>query len=85
MRICFSSDGWDDYLYWQKENMAILAKINSLVRDIRRDPSERGIAKAERLKGDLSGFLSKRIDGEHRLIYRISDDSLLIIQCRFHY
>ncbi len=85
MRICFSAEGWEDYLYWQKENQATLTKINSLIRDIRSDPSERGMGKAERLKGELGGYLSRRINGEHRLVYRISDDSVTVIQCRFHY
>ena len=88
MTIAFTETGWDDFNYWQIHDPAIASKIKELVRDIKRD-SFRGIGKPEPLKGSLAGYWSRRITGEHRLVYRVrgtrSDQMIIIIQARFHY
>jgi toxin YoeB len=84
MILAFHPQAWEDYLHWQKEDRMILKKINQLIRDIQRDPFD-GIGKPEALKNDLSGFWSRRITDEHRIVYRIEDDELIIAQCRGHY
>ena len=84
MNITFSKNAWDDYLSWQKEDKKILRKINELIKDISRTPFE-GIGKPEPLKYDLSGLWSRRIDREHRLVYKVESDELFIYSCRFHY
>lgn len=84
MRIVFSSLAWDEYLYWQQNDKAILKRTNKLIKDIHRSPFE-GIGKPEPLKHNLSGYWSRRITQEHRLVYKIVDDDLLIAQCRYHY
>jgi toxin YoeB len=84
MNITFSKNAWEDYLSWQKEDKKILRKINELIKDIQRNPFE-GIGKPERLKYDLAGLWSRRIDREHRLVYQVKDDDILIYACRYHY
>ncbi len=84
MKIVFSINSWEDYISWQKEDKKILKKINELIKDIQRTPYK-GIGKPEPLKYDLAGFWSRRIDREHRLVYQIKDEILLIYSCRFHY
>ena len=84
MRISFSKNAWEEYISWQKEDVNILRKINSLIKEIQRTPFE-GIGKPEPLKFDFSGFWSRRIDNTHRLIYRLIDQELQIYSCRFHY
>ena len=84
MKITFQAYGWEDYLYWQTQDRKLLKKINSLIRECQRTPFT-GTGKPEPLKGELAGWWSRRIDQEHRLIYRLSDESLLIAQCRYHY
>lgn len=84
MRIVFSEHAWTDYLSWQKEDKKMVVKINSLVKDICRDPYA-GLGKPESLKFDLSGLWSRRIDREHRLVYQVIEEELLIYSCRFHY
>ncbi|MCR6660324.1 MAG: Txe/YoeB family addiction module toxin [Asticcacaulis sp.] len=84
MKITFSSQAWDEYLYWQGHDKATLKRINALIKDIMRHPFD-GIGQPEPLKHDWSGYWSRRIDQEHRLVYEISDDALLIAQCRYHY
>ena len=84
MIIAWNSRAWDDYLYWQKNDRKILHRINTLIQDISRSPSD-GIGKPENLKNDLAGYRSRRITVEHRLVYKILEDRILIIQCRFHY
>ena len=84
MRKIWSDNSWADYLYWQKEDKKMLKKINQLIRDIERNPFE-GIGKPEPLKANLSGWWSRRIDDTHRIVYRITDDSLEIAQCKEHY
>ncbi len=84
MRLCFTSYGWEDYLYWQNTDKSTLKRINLLIKDCLRNPFE-GIGKPEPLKGNLSGYWSRRIDGEHRLVYKYEDKKLYILQCRYHY
>jgi toxin YoeB len=88
MLIAWTEIAWQDYLRWQQEDEKILAAINDLIKDIKRDPF-RGLGKPEPLKHDLRGWWSRRITGEHRLVYRLQgkDDGqqLVIAQCRYHY
>lgn len=84
MRIIFSEHAWEEYLYWQSTDRNVLQRINSLIKDIQRMPFE-GVGKPEPLKHALSGYWSRRITDEHRIVYKIERDSLLIAQLRFHY
>jgi len=84
LKTLFSETAWEDYLYWQKTDKKLLKRTNELIQAIKRDPFD-GIGKPEPLKHDLSGYWSRRIDDEHRIVYKIKDDSLLIAQCREHY
>ena len=84
MRYVFVDESWEDYLYWQKIDKKMLKRINSLLKDISRQPYD-GIGKPEPLKHNYRGFWSRRIDGEHRLIYQVTEDEIRIIKCRFHY
>lgn len=84
MRIEWAEQAWEDYLYWQQTNKANVKRIHALIKDIRRDPFS-GTGKPEPLKHHLSGFWSRRIDDEHRLIYTVEGDCLKIAQCRYHY
>lgn len=84
MKLIFVDESWEDYLYWQNNNKRILNKINDLLKDISRRPFD-GIGKPEALKYKYKGFWSRRIDGEHRLIYQVRDEEILIVKCRFHY
>ncbi len=80
----FSDESWDDYLYWQKTDKKNLKKINTLIKEIKRTPFD-GIGKPEPLKHQLRGCWSRRIDNEHRLVYEVMKDAILIVSCRFHY
>ena len=84
MKYVFVDESWEDYLYWQNTDKKKLKKINELLRDIARNPFD-GLGKPEPLKYKYSGFLSRRIDDEHRLIYKYEDDEIQIAKCRFHY
>lgn len=84
MKLIFSEQAWEDYLYWQKTDKKLLERINALIKDASRSPFE-GIGKPEPLKNALSGYWSRRINDEHRIVYRISDGSMLIAQLRYHY
>ena len=84
MKLVFAENAWDDYLYWQKTDKTILKRINALTKDITREPFE-GIGKPEPLKHALSGYWSRRINDEHRIVYKIQDNSLFIAQLRYHY
>lgn len=84
MKLVFSPQAWDDYLYWQEIDRKLSARINGLIKECLRTPFQ-GTGKPEPLRGELKGFWSRRIDQEHRLVYKASDDRLLIVQCRFHY
>jgi len=84
MILSFSDDAWDDYLHWQQNDKKILKKINRLIKEIQREPFE-GIGEPEPLKYNWSGYWSRSITIEHRLVYKVSDDNLMIAQCRYHY
>jgi len=84
MKYIFVDESWEDYLYWQKTDKKILSKINDLLKDISSNPCS-GIGKPEALKYKYKRYWSRRIDSEHRLIYRCKDDEIHIVKCRFHY
>jgi toxin YoeB len=84
MKLIFSENGWQDYLYWQKTDKKKLKRINTLIQDIQRNKYE-GIGKPESLKHTLSGFWSRRINNEHRIVYKIENGAILIAQLRYHY
>ncbi len=84
MKIAWSNTAWNDYLYWQKTDKKKLERINTLIKEALRNPSE-GIGNPEPLKHDLQGFWSRRIDRQHRLVYSFTEEELLIVACRYHY
>ena len=84
MQKSWYNKAWDDYLYWQSQDKKTLKRINQLIRDTERDPFN-GIGKPEPLKGDLSGFWSRRIDDTNRLVYRVNGELLEILSCKGHY
>jgi toxin YoeB len=84
MQIQFSTDAWSQYLYWQQQDRRTIKRINDLLEDIGRG-GHQGIGKPEPLKGNFSGFWSRRIDGKNRLVYRVEGDICQVIQCRGHY
>lgn len=84
MKLIFSEHAWEDYLYWQRTDKRILARINKLIKEIQQSPFE-GIGKPEPLKHALSGYWSRRINEEHRIVYKVESESLLIGQLRYHY
>ncbi|MEK6782200.1 MAG: Txe/YoeB family addiction module toxin [Bacteroidota bacterium] len=88
MITAFTDHAWQEYVYWQENDPEILDKINELIKEIKRDPFK-GRGKPESLKGNLAGYWSRRISGEHRLVYRVSgtgaNQTITIIQARFHY
>jgi len=84
MKLTFAAMAWDDYLYWQKTDKKMLKRINFLIKDIQRSPYE-GIGKPEPLKHGLSGYWSRRINDEHRMVYKCKDENVLIAQLRYHY
>ena len=84
MKIVFSEHAWDDYLYWQRADRKILERINKLIKEIQRLPFE-GTGKPEPLRHGLSGYWSRRITDEHRIVYKAEKDSLHLAQLRYHY
>ena len=88
MKLLWSGNAWEDYLYWQENDRAVPQRINALLRDIRRNPFK-GVGKPEPLRGDLTGWWSRRITGDHRLVYRArgtgEEQRIEIIACRYHY
>jgi toxin YoeB len=84
MKITFSDQAWEDYVYWQQTDKNLVKKVNKLIKEIKRTPFE-GTGKPEPLKHNLAGFWSRRITEEHRLVYGISEDSILVASCRYHY
>lgn len=83
-QLLWDQSGWEDYLYWQVNDKKILFRINDLIKDAQRNPFT-GLGKPEPLKGNLSGCWSRRINEEHRLVYKVKEDCIYILQCRFHY
>lgn len=84
MNLIFADEAWDDYLYWQQNDKKILKKINALIKEIKRDPFQ-GLGEPEPLKYNWSGYWSRRVTIEHRLVYKVTYNSILIAQCRYHY
>lgn len=84
MKLIFAEQAWEDYLFWQETDKKILRRINVLIKEIIREPFE-GIGKPEPLKHALSGYWSRRINEEHRVVYKVVDDSLFLAQLRYHY
>jgi len=84
MKIVFSSQGWEDYLHWQHTDKKLLKRINDLIKEIVRTPFE-GVGKPEPLRHALGGYWSRRINDEHRLVYKVEGDAVLIAQARYHY
>ena len=84
MKITFTEQAWNDYLYWQKNDKRLLRRVNELIKATQRDPFD-GVGKPEPLKHQLQGLWSRRINEEHRLVYEVRNDELRIIACRYHY
>ncbi len=84
MKINFHENAWSDYLYWQQNDKKVLKRINKLIKEISRTPFE-GIGKPEPLKHSLSGYWSRRINDEHRIVYAVESKTIIVIQCRYHY
>ena len=84
MKLIFAESAWQDYCYWQTQDKQILKRINQLIQEIQREPFA-GIGKPEPLKHALSGYWSRRINDEHRIVYKVEADNLLIAQLRHHY
>ncbi|MEU9057345.1 Txe/YoeB family addiction module toxin [Streptomyces sp. NPDC048430] len=84
MKGAFSSRGWADYTFWSDNDRRMTRRINKLITDTMRNPFD-GIGKPEPLRGDLSGYWSRRIDDEHRLVYKATESELIIVQARYHY
>ena len=84
MKLVFSEQAWEDYLYWQKTDKKLVKRINELIKEITRMPQS-GTGKPEPLKHALSGYWSRRINDEHRIVYKATDDAVLIAQLRYHY
>lgn len=84
MKLIFSENAWEDYLYWQKTDKRLLNRINKLIKETKREPFE-GVGKPEALKHGFAGYWSRRINDEHRMVYKVTDDALLLAQLRYHY
>jgi len=84
MKLIFSEHAWEDYIYWQRTDKKALKRINELIKDIQKNKYQ-GIGKPEPLKHSLSGYWSRRITNEHRIVYKIHNDQVLIVQLRYHY
>lgn len=84
MKLIFADEAWEDYLYWQKQDTKIIERINKLIGEMKRDPFA-GVGKPEPLKHALTGFWSRRINHEHRMVYKIEGGALLLAQLRYHY
>ena len=84
MKLIFAGEAWEDYLYWQKQDRRMVDRINKLIRETHREPFS-GVGKPEPLKHALAGFWSRRINEEHRMVYKIEGEALLLAQLRYHY
>ena len=82
MTYSFTPNGWDDYLYWQENDKKTRRKINDLLKDIARNGVDSGIGKPEPLTGNLAGYYSRRVDDKNRLVYKIVNDTILVLSCR---
>ena len=85
MKLSWTDNGWDDYLYWPTQDRKTLKRINALIADIKRNPDGPGIGKPEILRNNLAGLRSRRIDDEHRMVYAVEPNEITIISCRYHY
>ncbi|MBC2262514.1 Txe/YoeB family addiction module toxin [Listeria sp. FSL L7-0091] len=85
LNVLFTSHAFEDYMFWQSTDKKQIKRINELIKSIQRDGQLDGIGKPEKLKGNLSGFSSRRIDREHRLVYRVENEQIEVISCRYHY
>ena len=84
MMLTWADKAWEDYVYWQHTDKKVLKRINTLIKDITRQPFE-GLGDPEPLKHHWSGYWSRRIDREHRLVYKVADQTVIVVQCRYHY
>ncbi|MFC2993613.1 Txe/YoeB family addiction module toxin [Halomonas tibetensis] len=84
MMLTWASQAWEDCLYWQSRDKKTLKRVNTLIKDIQRQPFD-GLGDPEPLRHQWSGYWSRRIDREHRLVYRVTDNAIVIVQCRYHY
>lgn len=84
MILSWAEKAWEDYLYWQRTDKKTLKRINTLITDIKRQPFK-GLGDPEPLKHNWSGYWSRRIDREHRLVYKVVDEAIIVVQCRYHY
>ena len=84
MKLIFGEQSWSDYVYWQSTDKRTLKKVNALLQDIKRNPFD-GLGKPEPLKHEMAGTWSRRINQEHRLVYEILEESILVVSCRYHY
>ena len=85
MKISFDEQAWADYQWWQAQDRRLLKRVNAIIEDIARNGNDFGIGKPEALKYSLRGYWSRRINDEHRIIYRVVDDEVQILVCRYHY
>ncbi|QJQ99378.1 Txe/YoeB family addiction module toxin [Halomonas sp. PGE1] len=84
MMLTWATPAWEDYLYWQGRDKKTLKRINTLIKDIQRQPFD-GLGDPEPLRHQWSGYWSRRVDREHRLVYKVTDSAIVIVQCRYHY
>ncbi len=84
MMLTWATPAWEDYLYWQGRDKKTLKRINTLIKDIQRQPFD-GLGDPEPLRHQWSGYWSRRIDREHRLVYKVTESAVVIVQCRYHY
>lgn len=84
MIVSWAEQAWEDYLYWQETNRKSIVRINTLIKAITREPFS-GLGNPEPLKHHWSGYWSRRIDREHRLVYKVTNETVIVVQCRYHY
>ena len=84
MILSWAENAWEDYLYWQQTDKKTLKRINTLIKDIKRNAFE-GLGDPEPLKHNWTGYWSRRIDRQHRLVYKVTDETIIVVQCRYHY
>lgn len=84
MKLIFSENAWEEYLDWQKTDKKVLRRVHALIKDTKRNPTD-GLGKPEPLKHALSGYWSRRITDEHRMVYKFTDDAIYLVQLKYHY